>query len=1357
MVKAVYIALIAAALTACGFNERKYSDRACSTDQDCPRPDQSCSDNTCVQHACSAASDCGTAFAFDCVSGGCVATGCTTASECPLGYTCGASSFCQASFNVVSAQSVSNTSISVTFDAPPDSATAGDASNYSVSGLTISGTPAISGSTVTLTTSGQSATSYTVTVANVTRSGDHAPLGAASATFTGRASFNVMSALATSARTVEVTFDAPPDAATAATLANYMIDGGLAVSGTPTILGNTVTVTTAAQAVQLYTITVGGVTRASDGEALTGKVATFTGRNDFNLVSAVAVDTNTIVLTFDALPEATSAATLGNYSVTGPGGALSLSGVPVLDGVAFTVTLTSANQSVGTYTVTVTNVVRASDSEPLAVNQKTFSGIPPFNVVSATATTSHQIQVTFSSPPDSTLAQDPANYAVPGLSLGTPVLSGATVTIPTSAQSATGYTVTVQNGMSGVVRASDAEPLTTNAANFTGRAPFDVISAVATTSQTVVVTFDGPPGANANVAANYMIVPGLSVTSANYPGSGNVVTLTTSPQSNATFTLTVSNITRFGDSEPLTTAVANFAGVPTFNVLAAAGVTPTSFSVTYDAPPTSGAGTNSATKNTNYALSCGTCTTTPTILGVTLAGSVATVTTTTPVDTSSHMYTVTVTNVTRASDGEPIANNSASFTGIPPFDVTSAASVGNTSVTVTFSAAPTLGAAQTPGNYVITGGGGLAVSAAVLSGNTVTLTTAAQGTGTGYTVTVNNVTRASDSEILSVNSANFTGKSGFNVVGATSASTTSVTVTYDALPTTTGANSALLASNYAIACVTGCSGGLTPSAPSIVGNTVTLTTGAQAAATYQVTVSNVTRASDNVGLSIATAQFQHTTFNVQSAAALTSHSINVTFDAPPSAAATNYANYTISCTGGCTAPTVNPAPAPVLNGNTVTLSTTAQTGGQSYKVTVANVTRASDATALTTTQQSFTGIAPFNVMSAASVSSASITVTFSAAPTAAEATTLGNYSVKDGSNVTLAISGTPILSGNTVTIQTAPQKAVMYQVTVGGVTRAADTEPLTTTTASFTGTAQSKATVTAVAVQSTNPSNGTVFYNTGTATVVITGTNFSGTVCPTGVALNDKDGTGAVISTHPQSCTVDSDTQITATFPPGILSNYTGWDVLVTNTTNMASTVVAADKLIVKAGLVVAAVLASYGTSTAHQYFEIYNPTGTAINVNTLGLMVHARSSAGADTTFAITWGGAATLNSHTYLLAYAAGSDCSGTTQDPWCAHKDVSYTIANSSSPQVFTQGTIYLSLSGTAQTKVLDKVGWSNQSGQTAPLGSETGPLGNSADGKAAERKPGGAAGGAGTDTDSNTNDWNGFSSTIHPLGEVDGAKP
>src|SRR5207245_2709480 len=91
-------------------------------------------------------------------------------------------------------------------------------------------------------------------------------------------------------------------------------------------------------------------------------------------------------------------------------------------------------------------------------------------------------------------------------------------------------------------------------------------------------------------------------------------------------------------------------------------------------------------------------------------------------------------------------------------------------------------------------------------------------------------------------------------------------------------------------------------------------------------------------------------------------------------------------------------------------------------------------------------------------------------------------------------------------------------------------------------------TVTNVQVQSTSPDNGSTPYNTGTATVVITGTNFSSVTCPGGVKLDDLNGAGAAVSTATTNCTVDSSTQITATFPAGIRTNgATGWNVLVTN------------------------------------------------------------------------------------------------------------------------------------------------------------------------------------------------------------------
>src|SRR4029079_19789321 len=204
--------------------------------------------------------------------------------------------------------------------------------------------------------------------------------------------------------------------------------------GTPQVNGNTVTITTTTQAAQKYTMTVTNVTRASDGEPLSTAAADFNGRAPFDVTAAASVDSVTMTVTFDAPPNATQATTLANYAVQG----LVLSRQPQLNGNV--VTITTAAQVAQSYAVTVSNVTRASDGEPLLVNQANFNGTPTFNVSSALSTGNKTMTVTFDAAPDPTKAVVLGNYAVPNLVLsGTPQLNGNTVTITTAAQSATTY------------------------------------------------------------------------------------------------------------------------------------------------------------------------------------------------------------------------------------------------------------------------------------------------------------------------------------------------------------------------------------------------------------------------------------------------------------------------------------------------------------------------------------------------------------------------------------------------------------------------------------------------------------------------------------------------------------------------------------------------------------------------------------------------------------------------------------------------------------------------------------------------------------------------------------------------------
>lgn len=285
--------------------------------------------------------------------------------------------------------------------------------------------------------------------------------------------------------------------------------------------------------------------------------------------------------------------------------------------------------------------------------------------------------------------------------------------------------------------------------------------------------------------------------------------------------------------------------------------------------------------------------------------------------------------------------------------------------------------------------------------------------------------------------------------------------------------------------------------------------------------------------------------------------------------------------------------------------------------------------------------------------------------------------------------------------------------------------------------------VTNVSVLSTSPDNGTVPYNTGTVTIRIVGSGFSTVAGANGVRLDDLDGFNDPARTAATNYTVDSDTQITATFPAGIRTRgAVGWNVIVTNSAGANTT--SAEKFVPRAGLLISEIFIGKTGASDCEFVEVYNPTANRLNASTLGFRLHTLNATGGDSAKGLTKVTDCDIPAHGYMLLVSTAA-----TNESWSTHRDYIYSTG---SPALVGNGGAYISLSSTPDVKVLDKVGWGTQ-----PVpGFEGVRLANISSDYSVERKPAGGWGHA-TDTDTNANDFLSASTNISPRGSADPLQP
>lgn len=383
----------------------------------------------------------------------------------------------------------------------------------------------------------------------------------------------------------------------------------------------------------------------------------------------------------------------------------------------------------------------------------------------------------------------------------------------------------------------------------------------------------------------------------------------------------------------------------------------------------------------------------------------------------------------------------------------SAAAVTDTSVDVVFSEQVEKVSAETLANYSITPA--LAISGAVLQadGITVRLTTAKQVKGTQYTITVNGVKDISGNVMTTAKTVLFTGIDSTPPVvsSATSVNNTTVNVVFnEEVDWATAQNTANYSFNPAIS--------VTNATLQADNKTVQLITSPQTGGTnYTVTVTGVQDTAGNVIAGNNTAAFAGTAPpdatppTVVSATGVNNTTIDVVFsEKVDTVTARNTANYAVNPALAVSAAALQ------ADDKTVRLTTSSQTGGTPYTVTVTNVKDISGNTIGAGNSAGFTGIAPPDttpptVASARSVNNTTAEVVFSEPLDVDTAQNAANYAVTPALAVTRAAIQA---DGRTVRLTTAGQAGgTGYTVTVTNVKDVAGNPVGAPNTASFTGTA----------------------------------------------------------------------------------------------------------------------------------------------------------------------------------------------------------------------------------------------------------------------------------------------------------------
>ena len=447
---------------------------------------------------------------------------------------------------------------------------------FKVDALTIRSVNFPGGRVALLKTSPQAPGLLTVTATKAGGTGPATSFGAATFAAIPAPAPRVASAAALSNSAIRVLFNRVVSPKEAARLL-FKVDG-LTIRSVKFVGGRVAMLQTSPQQAGLLNVT--ATTDGSAGPALSLGAATFKAipAPTARVASAAAVSSSAVRVLFTGAVSVKDAARLvfgidglTIRSVNFPGGRVAL--------------LQTSPQEAGVLSLTV--MTDGSTGPAVSLGAVAFSAIPAPQVVSVVAIDENLIRVTYDRPMREA-AVVASNYSISNDATGTPLaISSAAyagspnvVDLATAPQAYGTYSFTVNN-----VTDTIGQQVFFEGRKIVGNPKGAVVSAGATSSTTVVVSFNEPMADNALAPQHYVIKDSagkvLPVTDARFDGPlGMVVNLTTAAQLNVLYQLTVSNITDL-QNDGMDVRTASFQGIAGPHLAQAVSTDPVSIVLTF--------------------------------------------------------------------------------------------------------------------------------------------------------------------------------------------------------------------------------------------------------------------------------------------------------------------------------------------------------------------------------------------------------------------------------------------------------------------------------------------------------------------------------------------------------------------------------------------------------------------------------------------------------------------------------------------------------------------------------------------------------------------------------------------------------